>query len=1309
MKTVLNVLVKLALLIGLLLVSWAAVLYQGWPVWAAFALAAIVVATVLLFRLARRVWITWRSRYKLAQSEGAARRNAGNPILFDLVDKWRGSVDLLRKSSLKRFGNPLRVLPWYLVVGESGSGKTTAITRTRLASVVKNIAQSAPIIQTSNFDWWFFSKAIVIDTAGRYVSPQSVESDQIEWEKLLELLARSRPKDGLDGLVVVIDAERLLQNNTEELQQRGRVLRERIDQLIRLFDKRFPIYVLITKSDLISGFTQWADTLSADQLEQAMGYLGNAKQGDGSESDFLDRAFTSIADCLKRLRLDMGVKGVELTSEVLLFPSEVQRVRAGLQQFLSACVGNNPYLEQPLLRGIFFASGRQAGTSVAGILSEVLRPTPAKPSADQGLFLHDFFGSILPRDRGIFLPTQIVNRWNQVTRNLAWVSWLAVNIAVISFLLLSYAATKTTLNQIEASFPAIDSHTQVDAHYSRQRLSAMLEIVDLLLEQEQGWNTQWLAFSSEVSGLQNDIKVAFVAGMKKLFARDSVVDKRISDILAKPDASTYPEMVLGLVRYYNKSIAGLRGASYDELLAMPAVPAKALRALDTVLSPDVIAGYDRLISAYFAWSQNGDPEIVAEAKRDFQSLSEVVFAPGKMGWLLTWADDQTDAVPVTLAEFWVPDSVSVKGPQIRPAFTYAGQLRIEGFLDELATAFDDSAEFAERRESFEKWYQSERIGAWHTFASKFSEGENLLVSEPAWRAAVRRANSANSPYYTLIRRLEREFSEVPREELPGWLQFSRDFTSLRVEAQKNASLTSRTATVVGVINQIGGRALKDSVGTGSLTPASSQMTQALGTIDAYKKFITGLDTAVAGAIEGEGSSSQMAADFFSYGLDPATKLSTLRTLQETFSEFRRRSGYDSPDDAVLWPLVGGPLQLLIRYITEQASCGLQKDWEKSVLWRLQTAVTAKESSEQLFGPQGTVWMFAAGPSKPFLQQKSTEFQAVTAAADMNNASYKFPFTQEFIPFLNQSVGLRVGQLVKDQRAENAKGKSVKLTIAGKPIGVNVSAKVKPFAAILTLQCANEEIVLNNFNIQTSDTITWSPDLCGDVSLQIKIDNLLLTRRYPGVLGLARFIEEFQDGERLFTPEDFPALKEQLDEQEVRSVTVRYDFTGQQALLKLAEDYSHLSEATMATASAGAIARSKFGVPDRVGQCWTTGRPVAPYMDVPKIIEERAAQAVSAPTSAPAAVAAPVVVAPAAASTTSTTQQAVPAVPAVPAVTPPTPTAPTPQWNKHVVEAGDTLSKLAVKYKTSVQTLQRLNQLSNTTIKVGDTLKIPITK
>jgi type VI secretion system protein ImpL len=535
---------------------------------------------------------------------------------------------------------------------------------------------------------------------------------------------------------------------------------------------------------------------------------------------------------------------------------------------------------------------------------------------------------------------------------------------------------------------------------------------------------------------------------------------------------------------------------------------------------------------------------------------------------------------------------------------------------------------------------------------------------------------------------------VPQAQLPGWLVFARDFSTFRRDAQSSGPLAQAT-TVMGVFNAIGGRAIQDSLQTRSMSPVPNQMSRALGTIDAYRKFINDFDASAAEAIEGDGKSYQMAADYFSFGVDPTTKTSSLRALQETFAEFRKRSGFDAPDDAVLWPLVGGPLQLLIRYVTEQASCGVQRDWEKTVLWRTQTAVSAKEIGEQLFGQQGSVWAFANGAAKPFIQQKGGQFLPVKVLAYDKLGGVEFPFHSDFVPFLNRSIGARVDQLVKDQRAESAKGKSVKLAITSRPIGVNTSANVKPYAAILSIQCANEEIVLNNFNVQANDTVTWSPDLCGDVSLQIKIESLSLTRRYPGALGLARFIEEFQDGERIFTPEDFPALREKLEGQDVRSINVRYDFVGQEALLKLASDYSHLAEVSMPTVTAGASARRQLNIPERVGQCWLGGRSASVQMDLSRLIEQRVASLADAAV-------------PTASSTVTPLSPAV----AVPVEDKPEVTSSPPvsaqraKTLTHVVVLGDTLSKLAIKYQVDVKTLMKINRLTSDLIKLGETLKIP---
>ena len=53
---------------------------------------------------------------------------------IELQQRWKDAMGALRKSHLKKQGNPLYVLPWYLVIGESGSGKTTAIESAHLSS-----------------------------------------------------------------------------------------------------------------------------------------------------------------------------------------------------------------------------------------------------------------------------------------------------------------------------------------------------------------------------------------------------------------------------------------------------------------------------------------------------------------------------------------------------------------------------------------------------------------------------------------------------------------------------------------------------------------------------------------------------------------------------------------------------------------------------------------------------------------------------------------------------------------------------------------------------------------------------------------------------------------------------------------------------------------------------------------------------------------------------------------------------------------------------------------------------------------------
>jgi type VI secretion system protein ImpL len=108
--------------------------------------------------------------------------------------------------------------------------------------------------------------------------------------------------------------------------------------------------------------------------------------------------------------------------------------------------------------------------------------------------------------------------------------------------------------------------------------------------------------------------------------------------------------------------------------------------------------------------------------------------------------------------------------------------------------------------------------------------------------------------------------------------------------------------------------------------------------------------------------------------------------------------------------------------------------------------------------------------------------------------------------------------------------------------------------------------LENLNYPVTKTFNWSPETCGDVSLQIDVGDVPLKRKYPGDQGFPEFLQDFRVGQRTFTPSDFPDQRGALDRMGITFIRVHYQFSGQQDVL----------------AQAGAAPRQ---APTRIVRCW----------------------------------------------------------------------------------------------------------------------------
>ena len=138
---------------------------------------------------------------------------------------------------------------------------------------------------TRNCDWWFTDQAVLLDTAGRYTTQDSNSTvDKAAWLGFLDLLKKQRSRRP--------DRWRFHRHQPVRpaAGQRGRARRPccgdspRIQELYTQLGVRFPIYLMLTKLDLVPGFMEFFDNLSKEDRAQVWGMTFALDDGKNSDS-----------------------------------------------------------------------------------------------------------------------------------------------------------------------------------------------------------------------------------------------------------------------------------------------------------------------------------------------------------------------------------------------------------------------------------------------------------------------------------------------------------------------------------------------------------------------------------------------------------------------------------------------------------------------------------------------------------------------------------------------------------------------------------------------------------------------------------------------------------------------------------------------------------------------------------------------------------------------------------------------------------------------------------------------------------------
>ncbi len=1152
MKNILLVILKvflwLLLLAGIGAGAWYLAQWRGWPWWAAVAIGLGAVGLIAFSIFLKRWYFRRRERdfvKHIVEQDTAAISNAQSEQmrhLHDLEDRFARAVDILRASELRRQGDPVYVKPWYLVMGETGSGKSLALRRAKLAAILTDVGQERTISPTRNVDFWFADEALILDTAGRYAIPQEEARDREEWERFLALLVKHRRKEPLNGLVLTISADRAIDSDDDGLIEYAKGLRRRVNELMRVIGAKFPVFVQVTKMDQVLGMNGLVDLLSDDDVVQAMGDINPDRLRPAR--DVLETSMTGLVSRLKDLRLLLTCDPESLDPAYLMLPDELGRMGGKLAVFVGALFAENPYLETPYFRGVFFSSARQSGP--AHTLDEGIKDVAAQLSqratTERGVFLHDLYSRFLPKDRNLFTPMLEFLRWRSYTRFVGVVAWLLLLFCLAGLLTLSYTQNERALRTISSEFSslpvlsgAMDSKLLAIDQFRRQILR--METVN------KDWFLPRMGLNQSLAG-EERVKRAYSQLFQDQILTPLDASMRASlDKLDSRASETTIGLYIGHLVWRIELLKAKRdGASPASMRSIPSYPDAVLTQIDPQLVPELAPFFNDCYLDYLYWQPWGSSS--AQHLADFETnLSRLAsLKDGEMQWLADWANTRPYLHPVRLNDFWGgAGQISDRDAFVPAAFTTEGKQAIESFVKEISKAVENPKNLQSKVNTFWSWYAQQYYLSWQQFGEGFHAGYDFLVDDVDKRKMAARMPTFSGPYFAVLERMGKEFQAVKDlGQAPPWAGEVKRFhlvleqAKLQVKGSEPLLEKGKERAEGAVRRVVSDVDAKDAVKFEDLLAATgkfqeyqkalTEMVPAVASQEAAYQFVAG-SVAQAGAAGGD-QQAQAGA--------PPVARSPANAADSALLGMDAYLGVQGTPQGVFTQLARGPLAYFILYATTQASCEVQRLWESRVLSEILTLPQGKYRTALFDKKDGLVWKFAQGPAKPFL---SREIRGWSARSWMG---YPFPFSPTFLTFLDEG-GVEVQEALPEYD----------VVIKTVPTTVNPEARQKPYLTTLTLNCGNQPQVFNNYNFLDSTQFKWKTESCGDTLVTIVFNDLSVTKTYPGTNGFALFLKDFRNGgSKTYTPDDFPGQKDMLGALGVKRIQVSFVFEGNQPIIKL---------------------------------------------------------------------------------------------------------------------------------------------------------------
>jgi len=328
-------------------------------------------------------------------------------------NQFRASARAARKTlgQARGFGGS-QAMPWYVVLGSEGSGKTT-LSRGLKTPIADGDADET--IEHAAARFHISDDAVFVELDGAFFQQNEAWARRL-WPRILDQLRGLRTRQPLNGVLLSLGTDELLRMSPEGLIDFATATRRRLDEIGMRLRIRTPLYVTVTKLDLLPGFEEFFENLPAEEREAAFGFPVAALSGQSAQTpiDVFSEGFDGLLEQLSdQLMLRLHEEPDEQRRRrINELPSQFAVLKSRLAPLIQHLSGASRFAVPPLLRGVFFTSTAQtsefvdiAAPELAGDFAyghDGLRAAPlAFAPRSRPFFVRGLLDQVLIPDRGL--------------------------------------------------------------------------------------------------------------------------------------------------------------------------------------------------------------------------------------------------------------------------------------------------------------------------------------------------------------------------------------------------------------------------------------------------------------------------------------------------------------------------------------------------------------------------------------------------------------------------------------------------------------------------------------------------------------------------------------------------------------------------------------------------------------------------------------------------------------------------------------------------------------------------------------------